>query len=199
MCGARGHLPLREAGVSDATLREEGSFSECGDRTSGQVLALKRRPHAARDCGGTGSARRLLGAHISSVAPKSKKISQVQHREPAGLALHRRLPYRSGDPVLPGLPAHAGRDSRLAHAVGTRETCAARPAPCAPALEGIAVHAGNRRVNALGPLGSRSMHGDTSLQGEGEGTPPPKFGRTPDYRQAESGLSRSRSAWHDPS
>jgi hypothetical protein len=37
------HGPLRRQGFKDATLREEGSFSEFGDRKTGQVVALKRR------------------------------------------------------------------------------------------------------------------------------------------------------------
>jgi hypothetical protein len=59
----------------DATLREEGSFSECGDRTFGQVLRCKREPHAAGTAAGLMPARRLLGRHLGCVAGKRKEIA----------------------------------------------------------------------------------------------------------------------------
>jgi hypothetical protein len=72
---ARGIEPPRESEVSfDATLREEGSFSD-GDRKFGQVPRVNREPHAAGTAAGLMPARRLLGWHLGGVAGKRKEIA----------------------------------------------------------------------------------------------------------------------------
>jgi uncharacterized protein len=62
----------------DATLREEGSFSDCGDRSFGQAIcALKRRPHAAGTASGGLPPLPICWAPYNGIASKRKKITTV--------------------------------------------------------------------------------------------------------------------------
>ena len=73
---ARAQVCASRSEVSfDATLREEGSFSECGDRTFGQAMLSKAGltlPELRRR---NDPARRLLEGPLAGVAGKRKEIA----------------------------------------------------------------------------------------------------------------------------